>query len=423
MSDASVVSSSSLTDNDKESNCSLDSHQKKILYSNSTATSVHAFDDNSTTECTWCEEHKRPITLLKRNVGQHRSCSLEIQQIRTPALSEEGSNQSSSNERLLLVKQLNALKNNNPEDKDEIYASELALMYHGDMKGLAYHFIYSQRQSCEAMLRGRARDHHFCDCPPTKQTSDDIRGFCCNICMRICADSAIADSIADSTIASDRPDVPGIVFKFALSFFQTGYNESTPELYAGCSLSERSAAYLPVPAAYLPVPAAAYLPVPIFLIRILLLRAGHDMRRGQHIVMYLGEMVSQTEGLCNAIVDKKSCSLKVYLALPRYTLPHQAVLNRPGDVWQEISEYRLVKDRISIRKANDLNSFDLELLNSETLVGALLRDVGNRCAQEIISLQELAKKTGRETFDTLAKKCGWEFTHEQILNFDLAKLG
>eukprot|EP00808_Paulinella_micropora_P024322 g70157.t1 len=99
-----------------------------------------------------------------------------------------------------------------------------------------------------------------------------------------------------------------------------------------------------------------------------------------------------------------------------------AVLNRPGDVWQEISEYRLVKGRISLRKANDLNSFDLELLNSETLMGALLRDVGNRCAQEIISLQELAKKTGRETFDTLAKKCGWEFTHEQILNFDLAKL-
>eukprot|EP00808_Paulinella_micropora_P028720 g71840.t1 len=33
MSDASVVSSSSLTDNDKESDCSLDSHQKKILYS------------------------------------------------------------------------------------------------------------------------------------------------------------------------------------------------------------------------------------------------------------------------------------------------------------------------------------------------------------------------------------------------------
>eukprot|EP00808_Paulinella_micropora_P028719 g71839.t1 len=85
------------------------------------------------------------------------SCSLEIQQIRTPALSEEGSNQSSSNERLLLVKQLNALKNNNPKDKNDIYASELAIMYHGDMKGLAYHFIYSQRQSCEAMLCGRAR--------------------------------------------------------------------------------------------------------------------------------------------------------------------------------------------------------------------------------------------------------------------------
>eukprot|EP00808_Paulinella_micropora_P003264 g80606.t1 len=78
---------------------------------------------------------------------------------RTPALSEElsGSNQSSSNERLLLVKQLNTLKNSNPKDKDEIYASELALMYHGDMKGLASHFIYSQRQSCEAMLCGRAR--------------------------------------------------------------------------------------------------------------------------------------------------------------------------------------------------------------------------------------------------------------------------
>eukprot|EP00808_Paulinella_micropora_P013464 g5821.t1 len=74
MSDASVVSSSSLTDNHKESDCSLDSHQKKIFYSYSTATSVHAFDDNSTTECTWCEEHKRPITLLTRNVGQHR-CS------------------------------------------------------------------------------------------------------------------------------------------------------------------------------------------------------------------------------------------------------------------------------------------------------------------------------------------------------------
>eukprot|EP00808_Paulinella_micropora_P020603 g39348.t1 len=198
MSDASVVSSSSLTDNHKESDCSLDSHQKKILYSYSTATSVHAFDDNSTTECTWCEEHKRPITLLTRNVGKHLcshfrtllprmkrtyyklywdtkkeiikgnkpatgelpesssnsgsadrsgsssitssqltrgsscSCSLEIQQIWTPALSEEGSNQSSSNEQLLLVKQLNALKNNNPKDKDKIYASELALMYHGD---------------------------------------------------------------------------------------------------------------------------------------------------------------------------------------------------------------------------------------------------------------------------------------------------
>eukprot|EP00808_Paulinella_micropora_P029095 g73979.t1 len=47
MSDASVVSSSSLTDNDKESACSLDSHQKKILHSYSTASSVHAFDYNS----------------------------------------------------------------------------------------------------------------------------------------------------------------------------------------------------------------------------------------------------------------------------------------------------------------------------------------------------------------------------------------
>eukprot|EP00808_Paulinella_micropora_P028300 g24649.t1 len=77
---------------------------------------------------------------------------------------------------------------------------------------------------------------------------------------------------------------------------------------------------------------------------------------------------------------------------------------------QEISEYHLVKGLISLRKANA----DLELLNSKTLVGTLLRDLRNECAEEIIALQELAKKTGRETFDTLAKNCGWEFTHDQF---------
>eukprot|EP00808_Paulinella_micropora_P026046 g68599.t1 len=95
------------------------------------------------------------------------------------------------------------------------------------------------------------------------------------------------------------------------------------------------------------------------------------------------------------------------------------VLNRPGRVWQEVSEYHLVKGRVSFLKANA----DLELLNSKTLVGALMQNLKNKCAGEMISLKVLAKKVERETFDLLAENSRWKLSYDEVMNFFMAELG